>query len=105
MSVHIESKAQYDQFKNGSTVVVVDFTASWCPPCHFIAPKFEEFAKAHPNMTFVKVDVDECRDIASEENISAMPTFKFYQSGTLLFEMLGANVALLQQKVEEYSSA
>jgi thioredoxin 1 len=54
-------------------------------------------------MVFLKVDVDECRDIAGSEGITAMPTFKFYKAGTLLFEMLGANVALLQQKVTEYA--
>ena len=38
--------------------VIVDFTATWCPPCKFIAPKFEAMASEFTNAQFVKVDVE-----------------------------------------------
>lgn len=41
--------------------MVVDFTASWCGPCRFIAPFLAELAKKLPSVVFLKVDVDELK--------------------------------------------
>jgi cytochrome c biogenesis protein CcmG/thiol:disulfide interchange protein DsbE len=39
--------------------VVVNFFASWCPPCNSEAPDLVAFARAHPEVAFVGVDVND----------------------------------------------
>jgi thioredoxin 1 len=82
--------------KQGS--VVIDFFATWCGPCKRIAPHFEELAKKyHPHIQFLKVDVDESAELASDFDISAMPTFLFLKNGVIVKRVEGADMAALEQ--------
>merc|ERR1719198_549508 len=70
---------------------VVYFTAAWCGPCQMIKPIYQQMAEDFPAATFLKVDVDECPDIAAEAGIQAMPTFKFLKEGKVLDTLVGAD--------------
>jgi Thioredoxin domain-containing protein len=37
---------------------VIDFYATWCPPCKKIAPRFVAMAEEFKGAMFAKVDVD-----------------------------------------------
>jgi thioredoxin 1 len=71
-------------------LVLVDFTASWCGPCKRIAPKFQELSEQYPEITFCKVDVDECPEAADEYKIRSMPTFLMIQESEIVDQLLGA---------------
>lgn len=97
----ISDKASYDEYINKEdTTVFVDFTAVWCGPCKMMAPVFEKLSGENPDCIFLKVDVDDCDDIAQAENVSAMPTFKAYRGGKKLGEVVGANPNKLKEMVE-----
>lgn len=38
--------------------VLLNFWASWCPPCRMEMPEFEEFAKENPDIVILGVNVD-----------------------------------------------
>ena len=49
--------------------------------CKVAAPIYGNLSKEHTNVLFLKVNVDEARDVARSCDISAMPTFKSYAEG------------------------
>ena len=76
---------------SGGKPLIVDFTATWCPPCQMIGPKFEAMAGEFSEMIFRKVDVDANSEAAQAAGIQAMPTFKVYKNGAEVQNVRGAN--------------
>ena len=50
--------AEFNEAIKGEGLVVVDFTATWCPPCQMIGPKFEALDNKYEGVTLFKLDVD-----------------------------------------------
>ncbi|KAM7256260.1 hypothetical protein ACFE04_012001 [Oxalis oulophora] len=88
-----------------SVDVVVDFTAAWCGPCRIIAPFLAELAKKLPEVTFLKVDVDELQEVAQKWKVEAMPTFLFLKEGNLVDKVVGAKKEELEQTVRKHATA
>lgn len=76
----VKTLAEYKTIVNSGKPVVVDFTASWCPPCQRIKPVFKKLAMEHKDVTFIKVDVDVNSETSAACQVRSMPTFHFYLS-------------------------
>ncbi|KAL6257209.1 hypothetical protein P5V15_012136 [Pogonomyrmex californicus] len=85
-----------------SKLVVIDFFAVWCGPCKMIGPMIEELAKDMQDIVFLKVDVDECEDVAAEYEISSMPTFVFIKESKVLETFSGANIEKLKNTIQQH---
>jgi thiol-disulfide isomerase/thioredoxin len=55
-------------------VVVVDFWASWCPPCRKSLPQLARMRLRHPSMVVLAVSVDEDKSKAKEFLTSKLDT-------------------------------
>ncbi|RLM86801.1 hypothetical protein C2845_PM04G04550 [Panicum miliaceum] len=100
-----EFDTQMRKAKDAGKLVIIDFTASWCGPCRFIAPVFVEYAKKFPGAVFLKVDVDELKEVAGEYEIEAMPTFLFIKDGKKIDTFVGARKDNLQASIEKHVGA
>lgn len=84
-------------------ITVVDFSAQWCGPCQNIAPVFAEFSTKYASgADFLKVDIDEQKEIAAAAGITALPTFVIYKSGVKVDEFKGANATKLEQLIKKH---
>jgi thioredoxin 1 len=93
------SASELNKLIQSNTYVLIDFWATWCPPCKMIAPIFEKLASEHAsegNVAFVKVDVDAQQEIAQKYQITAMPTFLFIKDGEIQQTVRGANPPALK---------
>ena len=70
-----------------------------CPPCRQIAPVVDAMARDHPDVLFVKIDVDKVPSIKMILGVWAMPSFYFLKEGNKVGSFMGANVALLQKGI------
>ena len=83
--------ANFEELKNGSLPLVVDFWATWCGPCRMIAPIIEELAKEYDGkLTVGKCDVEENDDIAATYGIRNIPTILFFKNGEVVDKLVGA---------------
>lgn len=66
---------------------VVDFSATWCPPCQEFAPIFHDAEKKYEGkIVFKSIDVDEYREYVDQFGIEAIPL-------TIYFDAQGKEVA------------
>ena len=84
----------------GKKFIVLDWTASWCGPCKRISPLVDQLAEDHPDVLFLKVDVDLHTDAAQSAGIQAMPTFQFLQNKKVVAQFAGADASQLKEIVQ-----
>ncbi|MDD3231875.1 MAG: thioredoxin [Clostridia bacterium] len=62
--------------------ILVDFYANWCAPCRMLTPILEEVLKeSNDEFDIVKMDIDECEDLAREFGIMSIPTLIVFKDG------------------------
>ncbi len=113
-TVHLDTKSfkkqvyNYEKNKNwkyeGKKAAVVDFYATWCGPCKYIAPFLEELAQEYGDKIVIyKVNVSENRTIARAMKVSSIPMLLFVKPDGNYKKIVGGRPkADLEKEINNY---
>ena len=97
-------KESFGEIINGSTPVLVDFTASWCGPCKMMKPVLEELQQRKGDLLrILKVDIDKSPAAANAFNVQSVPTLLLFQHGRQLWRQSGVvQAGALERIIEQH---
>lgn len=90
MAVIHAKQEDFNSIINSNEIVFVDFWAKWCGPCRAFGPIYEKVSDNHPEITFIKIDIDENQQIAQEAGIRSIPTIKVIKNRLEIWDHKGS---------------
>lgn len=75
-----------EDFKDNAVVL---FGSNICAPCKAVTQIFDAIANQYPNVKFLKVIVDENRELTRQFEVETLPTVYFYKNGMPMTKFCG----------------
>lgn len=80
-----------EQVLQSELPVVVEFGATWCPPCRMIEPILGELSEEYAGrVQLFALDIDESPRVASQLGIQSAPTLVAFHHGREVERWIGA---------------
>lgn len=80
----------FDETVKSHPIVLVDFWATWCPPCRALLPVLESLEKEMGNRVLIcKINVEEQPELADRMSVSGIPAMFFFKNGNPIKKIVG----------------
>ena len=85
------TEANFDEEVLASNeLVLVDFWAEWCGPCHAVAPVLDKIVNENDDVKLVKVNIDEEQELARRYGVASIPMMILFKGGEPAAAAVGA---------------
>ena len=81
MSIKSVNKEEFEKEISSKEEVIVDFSATWCPPCKAIGIELENLAEENSEINIIKVNVDTEQELAIQYRVVNVPTLVVMKNG------------------------
>mmetsp|Transcript_18633 Transcript_18633/g.44513 ORF Transcript_18633/g.44513 Transcript_18633/m.44513 type:complete len:219 (-) Transcript_18633:255-911(-) len=95
----INSAGDLSRLTSSTSVVVCHFWASWSEPSKHMNTVVAELAGEYPTVAFATIEAEEVEDVTEKHNVTSVPCFVFYQDGTVVGSLEGADAPALVERV------
>jgi thioredoxin 1 len=97
--------SKFNELINGKTLVLVDFTATWCGPCKMMSPILNQVAsELGEAIKIIKVDVDKNPQAASHYQVQGVPTLILFKEGKTLWRQSGVvQASQLKSTIQQFN--
>jgi len=102
----IDNASDFDAaVASADSLVIVDYSTTWCGPCKVIAPKFDELSDQYSSAKFLKVVGDsspEASQLMKREGVRSVPSFHYFVGGEKVDVVNGANAEAIEAAIKKH---
>ena len=98
----ITSIEHFREVIKNNEYVFMDVYAEWCGPCKTILPDIEELIDEHPNVKFVKLDLDKFPKFAKDLGVKYLPTFILFDEGHDIKRVEKTDIEKVKAMLKDY---
>ena len=88
------------QTQNTDRLLLIDFFATWCPPCRLALSTLQKISSEFPDIDIVTVDIDQVPTAVGVFDIQAVPKVLFFRNREKVGVMTGFTLNRLRKKIQ-----